>query len=125
MAPPPARQVNNNGGSPCHLQPPQQAAAFGVWADMVAAALPGTLLVGPDTGGADPLAWLQAFLPLVPPGMLHGITHHVYNGIQRSNFNSVSACIVRRSTRRSGVGGASPCPVRSSRAAWAAELSAA
>lgn len=84
-------EVNNNGGVPCNLRARQQAAAFRVWSGMVAAALPGTLLVGPDTGGSAPLAWLQAFLPLVPPGILHGITHHVYNGITRSNFNSVRA----------------------------------
>lgn len=52
-------QVNNNGGPPCNLTAPQQAAAFVVWAGMVAKELPGTLLVGPDTGGRYPLTWLK------------------------------------------------------------------
>jgi hypothetical protein len=34
---------------------------------LLAPTLPAARIVGPDTGGAAPLAWLQGFLPLVEP----------------------------------------------------------
>jgi hypothetical protein len=52
------------------------------------AAMPGALLVGPDTGGRYPETWLRALLPLLPAGTLHAVTHHVYPGAQRGNFNT-------------------------------------
>ena len=83
-------EVNNNGGAPCNLTAAMQAAAFVKFAGMVAAALPGARLVGPDTGYRDWQAWLQALLPLVPRGLLHAVTHHVYLGMERDGFNSPS-----------------------------------
>ena len=50
--------------------------------------MPGALLVGPDTGGRDPEPWLRALLPLLPAGTLHAVTHHVYPGARRGNFNT-------------------------------------
>ena len=55
---------------------------------MVAAVLPEARLVGPDTGYAVWQEWLTALLPLVPRGLLHAVTHHVYLGMERSSFNS-------------------------------------
>ena len=83
-------EINNknlNTGTPCNITASQQADAFNSFAEMVAESLPGTLLVGPDTGGAYPQEWLQALLPLLTQP-LHAITHHVYNGIGKKNFNS-------------------------------------
>jgi len=81
-------EVNNNGGPPCNLTAAMQAAALNEFHATLAAQLPGAALVGPDTGGAAPLAWLNALLPLVRPGVLSAITHHVYNGVSRGTFNS-------------------------------------
>jgi hypothetical protein len=82
-------EINNknlNTGQPCNITASQQADAFNAFADMVSLSLPGTLLVGPDTGGANPQEWLQALLPLLNQP-LHAVTHHVYNGVGRKNFN--------------------------------------
>ena len=72
-----ANEANNNGGPPCNLTAAMQAAAFTTFSSMVASALPEAKLVGPDTGFRDWQQWLQAFLPLVRPGLLHAVTHHV------------------------------------------------
>ena len=82
---------NLNEGALCNITAAQQAAAFDAFADMVADALPGTLLVGPDTGGRDPQQWLQALLPALGPGaQLHAVTHHVYNGVDRKSWASAA-----------------------------------
>jgi hypothetical protein len=47
----------------------------------------GTRLIGPDTGYRYPQTWLEALLPLLP-APLHAITHHVYNGLSRADYNS-------------------------------------
>ena len=81
-------EVNNNGGAPCNLSAAMQAGAFNAFASMVAEALPAAKLIGPDTGDRDWQAWLSALLPLVRPGLLHAVTHHVYLGQERKDFNS-------------------------------------
>jgi hypothetical protein len=82
-------EVNNNGPSTqCRLQPGQQAAAAAQLSSMLAATMPNALIIGPDTGYLDALQWLQGYLPLLNPGTVHAITHHVYNGLQRKNYNS-------------------------------------
>ena len=81
-------EVNNDGGSPCNLTAPQQAAAFVKFAALLRSRASNSRLVGPDTGGRAPEAWLRALLPLLPKDMLHAVTHHVYPGYSRSNFNS-------------------------------------
>ena len=80
-------EINNCGGPPCNLTAAQQAAALTAFAAVLAAGAPGAVLIGPDSGGRAPETWLRALLPLVPPGVLHAVTHHVYNGITRANFN--------------------------------------
>ena len=80
-------EVNNNMKA-CNLTASMQAAAFVKFAGMVAAVLPEARLVGPDTGYAVWQEWLTALLPLVPRGLLHAVTHHVYLGMERSSFNS-------------------------------------
>ena len=81
-------EPNNNGkGTACNLAPSSQAAAFAALARLVAPL--GTKLIGPDTGYLYPQTWLEAFLPLLPPAVaLHAVTHHVYNGASRADFNS-------------------------------------
>jgi hypothetical protein len=64
-----------------------QAAALTVFGSMLSSALPSAKLIGPDTGCRDWQAWLQALLPLARPGLLHAVTHHVYLGMERRNFN--------------------------------------
>lgn len=79
---------NKDNTTSCRQLPSSQAAAFNTLSALVAEILPGTRLVGPDSGGNNPLEWLQGFLPLVKPGVLAGITHHVYNGLSKKNWNS-------------------------------------
>ena len=86
-------EVNNNGPAalPCNLTARQQAAAINTFGALLARELPGALIVGPDTGGANPETWLKALLPLITPAnLLHALTHHVYNGISRKDFNAPS-----------------------------------
>lgn len=92
-------EINNCGSnvnpgcgstSPCNLQPGQQAAALNTFSTMLSTTLPGAVLIGPDTGGQAPLAWLQGYLPSVKAGVLHAITHHVYNGENEGTYNSPS-----------------------------------
>ena len=80
-------ELNNQGGSPCNLAPAGQASAARELARLLAATLPGTKLVGPDTGYLFPQTWLRGYLPAVGSA-LHAVTHHVYNGLSRSNYNS-------------------------------------
>lgn len=85
-------EVNNNGGAPCNQTARQQAHALLAFSRMVAAKAPGAVLIGPDTGYRDAEAWLEAYLPLVGGsgggGILHAVTHHVYPGTNRRDFNS-------------------------------------
>ena len=83
-------EVNNNGGAPCNLTAAQQAKAITAFAMAVQAQLPRAVIVGPDTGGRYPETWLTALLPLLRPRQLYGVTHHVYNGVNRANFNSAA-----------------------------------
>jgi len=83
-------EINNrnlNTGEPCNITAAQQAAAFNAFSDLVSASLPGTLLIGPDTGGSEPQQWLQALLPLLSQP-LHAVTHHVYNGVGKRDWAS-------------------------------------
>ena len=83
-------EVNNNGGAPCNLTAASQAAALSEFAALLRTAAPGARLVGPDSGYRDAEAWLRALLPLLPAGTLHAVTHHVYPGASRSNFNTAA-----------------------------------
>ena len=57
---------NNNGdGAPCNLVPQQQAKAVLNLANLVRVFLPGTVIIGPDTGYNNPAQWLTGFLPYV------------------------------------------------------------
>ena len=50
-------------------------------------------LIGPDTGYRDAENWLKSYLPLVGSSsgtLLSAVTHHVYPGIGRANFNTPS-----------------------------------
>jgi hypothetical protein len=58
-------EVNNNGGSPCNLTAPQQAAALLAFAGMVDKKQHGAKLIGPDTGYKNWKDWLTTYLPLV------------------------------------------------------------
>ena len=78
-------EINNQGGAPCSLSPASQAAALNTLAGMLQG-MP-TQLVGPDTGYRYPQTWLTAYLPLAAPH-LRAVTHHVYNGLSRSNYNN-------------------------------------
>lgn len=94
-------EVNNGGPTTaCNQTAAAQAAAFGVLAGLLDASTPlaSTHLVGPDTGYLAAEEWLATLLPLIaaaPPrangeGLLYGITHHVYNGLTRKNYDSPS-----------------------------------
>lgn len=89
-------EVNNNGGTPCNQTAEQQAAAQRTFSKMVQSKLPGAKFIGPDTGYQNWQDWLATYLPLVsdkavPASQrLHAITHHVYAGIRRSNYNSTA-----------------------------------
>eukprot|EP00756_Hemistasia_phaeocysticola_P045208 Hpha_TRINITY_DN18971_c0_g1::TRINITY_DN18971_c0_g1_i1::g.17651::m.17651/K07964/HPSE; heparanase len=84
-------EVNNNGGAPCNQTAAQQAEAYLRFHDMIADKAAGSVLVGPDTGYRQAEDWLKDFLPRVAakPGLLHAVTHHVYAGISRTNFDSI------------------------------------
>ena len=81
-------EINNAGGPPCNLTADMQADALVAFSKLVQATLPGTRLIGPDTGGRDPLPWLRAYLPTQAGAMLHAVTHHVYPGVSRSSYNA-------------------------------------
>ena len=53
-------EINNQGHPPCNATAGMQADAFVAFANLVAAKMPGTRLIGPDTGGRDPQPWLRA-----------------------------------------------------------------
>jgi len=76
-------ELNNEGGSPCFLQPQAQAAAVEKLAGLLAGT--STVLIGPDTGYLNPQDWLSAYLPLVG-NRLYSVTHHVYSGISPKSF---------------------------------------
>ena len=78
----------NIDDKPCPIAAKQQADALVDLANMLSHALPNAVVIGPDTGGASPKEWLEALLPLVQSAKLHAVTHHVYNGISRTTFNS-------------------------------------
>ena len=59
---------------------------------LVLGAAAGPLMIGPDTGYRDAQDWLRAYLPPVAAaGQLHAVTHHVYDGPGKSDYNSPSA----------------------------------
>jgi hypothetical protein len=84
-------EVNNQGvrsdGSPdphnCSILPQSQAAAIETLAQELEMLYPDAatrpLLIGPDTGFANPQWWLNATLAIVGH-RLHAVTHHVYLG---------------------------------------------
>eukprot|EP00656_Telonema_subtile_P019479 TRINITY_DN20719_c0_g1_i2.p1 TRINITY_DN20719_c0_g1~~TRINITY_DN20719_c0_g1_i2.p1 ORF type:complete len:340 (+),score=65.03 TRINITY_DN20719_c0_g1_i2:201-1220(+) len=79
-------EVNNNRVK-CNQTAAQQASAQRVFAGMVSNEFPEAKLIGPDSGGVEPEEWLRAYLPLVTSPALHAVTHHVYAGITRANYN--------------------------------------
>ena len=93
-------EVNNRemgGNGHCGdegLLPSQQAAAINALADAMEKLWPEAatrpMLVGPDTGYYNASSWLNATLSGISR-KLHAVTHHVYPGISRKNFNSPSA----------------------------------
>ena len=91
-------EVNNGGpGTKCNFSAAQQSDAALRFVKLVAAAkvpspagAAAPVLIGPDTGYTNAQAWLEAYLPPVA-GVLHAVTHHVYDGPGRSSYNSPSA----------------------------------
>ena len=84
-------EVNNNGPTtPCNQTPAQQASGQLQFAAMARRKFPNVKMIGPDSGGRDPQQWLAGYLLLVARAGIHAITHHVYAGISRSNFNSAA-----------------------------------
>ena len=70
--------------SPC-AQPAQQAAAIAQLSAMVQGR---QQLIGPDSGYNKWQAWLTALLTPATAGLLHAVTHHVYNGVSRKTWDS-------------------------------------
>ena len=93
-------EVNNQGVGPdgepdrhnCSLLPTQQAAAIELLAATLKELYPDAearpKLIGPDTGFKNPQGWLNETLDRVGH-LLHAVTHHVYLGAARKNYNSV------------------------------------
>jgi len=89
-------EVNNAGGAPCNQSARQQVDALQSFSKMVQTELPSAVLLGPDTGFRAWKDWLDAYLRLASAnasivGRLHAVTHHVYRGINRTNFNDPKA----------------------------------
>ena len=83
-------EIGNAGpGTACNLSAISQAGMVNTWWNLIKNDMPSVRLIGPDSGGYDPLQWLQVFLPAVT-APLHAVTHHVYNGVDRHTFNSPS-----------------------------------
>ena len=73
----------------CHASPGQQARALNAFHALARTyALPGGAgaLIGPDTGDINAQPWLAGLLPLTYN--LTAATHHQYNGLSRSNWDS-------------------------------------
>ena len=94
-------EVNNQGVAPdgtpdrhnCSLLPAQQADAIERLAAALEELYPDAAarpkLIGPDTGFRNPQGWLNQTLDRVGH-LLHAVTHHVYLGASRKNYNSAS-----------------------------------
>lgn len=83
-------EINNAGpGTSCNLSATSQGGMTVKWWSLVRPYMPNVRLIGPDSGGYNPLQWLNDFLPAVTSVPLHAVTHHVYNGVNRQTFNSV------------------------------------
>lgn len=70
-----------------------QADALTAFAAMAKAATPGAEIIGPDSGYLRAQQWDTALLTAiaaVKPKLLKGVTHHVYDGINRANWNNPS-----------------------------------
>jgi hypothetical protein len=84
-------EIGNSGpGTACNLSALSQAGMVVQWWSLIQPVMPAARLIGPDSGGYDPLQWLQVFLPAVSGVPLHAVTHHVYNGVTQRTFNSPS-----------------------------------
>jgi len=91
-------EVNNRAGSDshgaCNLIPKQQSDAMLLLSDVLKEYYPNIKerpkFVGPDTGYKDAPNWLNATLSSAG-SRLYAVTHHVYPGIHRDNFNSPDA----------------------------------
>jgi len=89
-------EINNAGAAPCNQSARQQVYALQTFSKMVRAELPSAVLIGPDTGFRAWQDWLDEYLSLLSAnasviGRLHAVTHHVYRGISRKNFNDPGA----------------------------------
>merc|ERR1719495_2207879 len=75
---------------PCRMVPKYQADAFHTLADLVQTVFPNEAerptLVGPDSGYLHPQEWLKGFLGGAGD-LVHAVTHHVYIGVDRTNYN--------------------------------------
>ena len=91
-------EVNNRekgGNDDCNLLPKQQSQAIldlgNVLREQFPVANERPKQVGPDTGYHDAPNWLNQTLANVAesptPNLLHAVTHHVYPGIKRNNYN--------------------------------------
>jgi hypothetical protein len=86
-------EVNNRasgGNEGCNLVPRQQSDALLHLSKVLEELYPNVSerpkLVGPDTGYHNAQAWLNATLSSAG-ATLHAVTHHVYPGVHRDNFN--------------------------------------
>ena len=96
-------ELNNRGqggnaqcggtGPDSGLLPHQQADAINIFSKTINYLYPDPesrpVLIGPDTGYFKPDYWLDNILPDIGP-KLHAVTHHVYLGINRNNYNNPS-----------------------------------
>ena len=86
-------EINNRspgGNQDCGLMPSQQSDAMLEFSALLKSHWPEPenrpKFVGPDTGSHNASTWLNATLAAAG-GVLHAVTHHVYPGIKRYNYN--------------------------------------
>uniref|UniRef100_A0A7S3YZQ8 Beta-glucuronidase C-terminal domain-containing protein n=2 Tax=Lotharella globosa TaxID=91324 RepID=A0A7S3YZQ8_9EUKA len=85
-------EVNNLGAKGSNITGADQAAAFVELAEVIEKFFPNQdtrpMIVGPDSGYYSPQPWLKGFLGNLSSHLsLYAVTHHVYPGVDTTNYN--------------------------------------